>query len=89
MPVVMAPAAQALLAEITARPLRSLSVLGAPGLGLRTTDHCEPFQCSVRVWSAPPLMSKPAAQASHGEITVTPVKVLSAVLGATGGGRSG
>jgi hypothetical protein len=31
----------------------------------------------------------PAAQASHGEITVTPVKVLSAVLGATGGGRSG
>src|SRR5213593_3831467 len=37
-----------------------------PGLGLGTTDHVLPFQCSVRVWLGVncPLEYSPAAQTS-------------------------
>src|SRR5262249_9734913 len=76
------PTAQASLAE-TARTSSS-TLPSAPGLGLGTTVQDEPSQCSVRVWSPPLAASKPAAQTSHGEISVTPVKVLSTVLAATG-----
>ena len=76
------PTAQTSLDEM-ARTSSSTLPAG-PGLGLITSSQPMPFQCSVMVSSAPRLRSKPTAQTSHGEISVTPVKVLSVVLGTNG-----
>jgi hypothetical protein len=54
-----------------------------PGLGLGTTCQAPPFQCSTRVRSFP-RRSKPTAQASHAESTVTPVSSLTVGLGLAG-----
>ena len=47
---------------MAATPRRSLLV--EPEFGLCTTDHLVPFQCSIRVRSALPPNSNPAAHAS-------------------------
>src|SRR6266487_6447209 len=59
--------------------LRSL-----PGSGLGVTVQAAPSQCSIRVWSGPPLESMPTVQASHGESTVTPWSALKMVPGLGG-----
>src|ERR1043166_576414 len=52
----------------------------APGLGLGTTDHALPFQCSVSVWLGVncPLEYSPAAQTSL-PLPVTALRLLVSV----------
>src|SRR5438132_1876013 len=54
---------------MAAMPRRSLLV--EPEFGLGTTDHLVPFQCSIRVRSALPPNSNPAAHTSLLELAAT------------------
>src|SRR6185312_16487778 len=77
----MNPTAQTSLAETADTAKSSLPI--EVGLGLVTTLHCLPFQCSISVWEGPPLACHPTAQISLAETTATPVSVLNSepVLG--------
>src|SRR6516164_8975628 len=62
----LSPTAQMSVGDSARTPFRMLSIPATFGLG--TTVQVEPFQCSMSVWSMPPLSSsKPTAQASQGE----------------------
>jgi len=50
-------------------------VSGSPGSGLGTSRQEVPFQRTVRVWSAVPLLAAPTAQASLGEVAATAASV--------------
>src|SRR5690242_4555654 len=71
-----------LVAETALIPKRSLNTL--PGLGLGSWVQAIPFQCKIRVWSAPPLLSKPTAQTLHGDSIATASSSLSEVPGLGG-----
>src|SRR5215469_15027982 len=84
-PGALSPTAQMSVGDCARTPFRMLSIPATFGLG--TTVQVEPFQCSVSVWSLPPLSrSKPTAQASQGESTATPLRLLSSVPGLGGWG---
>src|SRR5258708_6480847 len=70
----MNPTAQTSVAETAATPKSSLST--EAGLGLVTTLHCVPFQCSISVWEGPPLACHPTAQASLAETAATLLRPL-------------
>jgi len=70
----MNPTAQTSVDETAATLKSSLST--EAGLGLVTTLHCVPFQCSISVWEGPPLACHPTAQISLAETTATLVSVL-------------
>src|SRR5262249_40652172 len=81
-PIVVVPAAQALLADAAVTPSRPLMLAEPPGLGLLTAAHLEPFQCTIRVLLAPPMSSAwPAAQALFAELAPIAVRALSPVRG--------
>src|SRR5215467_2235371 len=82
-PGALSPTAQMSVGDSARTPFRMLSSPATFVLG--TTVQVEPFQCSVSVLSMPPLSrSKPTAQASQGESTVTPLRLLSSVPGLGG-----
>src|SRR5579884_3784105 len=70
--VPLAPTAQTSVEE-TAATLERTSLMGfGPGLGLFTTLHSVPFQCSVSVFRAEELLAvKPTAQTSFEETAAT------------------
>src|SRR6476646_9163095 len=63
------PTAQTSLAATAATPSRTLL---APGLGLATTAHAVPFQCSTSVRLALPEKYMPTAHTSLAATAVTP-----------------
>src|SRR5215471_9968726 len=71
MAVVVAPTAQASLAEVAAAPSRVISVTGPDGLGLTACTHFVPFQRRIRVLPAVPVNELPTAQALLAEVAVT------------------
>src|SRR6266704_1040534 len=84
-PLKNAPTAQISVADLARTAFRTLSCPATFGLG--TTVQAAPSQCSMSVWSGPPVSwSKPTAQASQGESTVTPLNSLYAVPGLGGVG---
>src|SRR5258706_2066440 len=75
MALLNSPTAQTSLVEMAVTPLRTLR--NALGLGLETTLHCVPFQCSVSVCVAPPeTVISPTAQTSLAATTATEMSSL-------------
>jgi hypothetical protein len=62
-----------------------MSKVPSPGLGLGTTAHAEPFQCSISVLSAPPSDRYPTVHASQPESTATLCSEFVLVPGLRGG----
>jgi len=69
----------------TPRTLRSMSKLPSPGLGLGTTAHAEPFQCSISVLGVPSSDWYPTVHASQPDSTATLSRELVLVPGLRGG----
>src|SRR5712691_3393724 len=72
-PLAALPTAHALPAEVTTTLLRKLSFRGPPRSGLATCSHFRPFQCRIRVWSAPPFDEKPTAHAFAADVAPMPL----------------
>src|ERR1022692_2729476 len=51
------------------------------GFGLGVMLQCEPFQCSIRVLYAPPVLYEPTAQASLADVAATALRVADPRLG--------
>src|ERR1043165_389032 len=66
------PTAHTSLVDTAATPLSTLYELV---LGLETTDHDVPSQCSTSVWYALPFMYCPTAHTSLADTAATPLRV--------------
>src|SRR6266567_4020958 len=72
-----APTVQISFAETALASIRELKF--DPGLGLGTTLHCVPFQCSINVEPTELLILNPAAQTLLVEMATTPKRKLACV----------
>src|SRR5215813_8969340 len=76
------PNAQAFFAVMATTAASALVVWKpAAGFGLGTIVQRAPFQCSIRVLNAPPLLYEPTAQTSLAEVAATALSVADPLVG--------